>query len=360
MPHLDNRSTIKQLDPNNYISHILDVPEQLLEGYSLANSIIIPALYAQAKQVVILTVGEMLPVAMALQALMLEYGRIPIETVDDFVLPHYVSSDTLVIALDYYGESEQVRTCFREAAKRRARLLTVSVEGDLGREARRYRAPYIALAYGSPARAAFFYALSCLAQIFKKLDFIELKETTINEASVLCRSLLQTINPEVPQYKNTAKQLAEKLATKHPLLVASGPMVALAKKWQVNLANTGKTIAVTSTVGEFNETLINGVGHQGKSDDSFMIIVLQSKYDHIRNKFHQTLIHQVAQAHKLTYEPIFMHPSGSLFGEIVLCGVLGEMVSYYVALLANQDPSLNEATLYIKEQLQHQPMSDHK
>src|SRR5688500_526223 len=115
MSHLDNRSLIKQIDQDNYLSHLLDIPEQLVEGYACGSDAIIPASFAQAKNVMIISSGETLPVALSLKALMTTYARVPAVVSDDFVLPHWVGTDTLVIALDYSGESEPVSTAFQEA-----------------------------------------------------------------------------------------------------------------------------------------------------------------------------------------------------------------------------------------------------
>lgn len=351
MSPLDNRALIKQIDQNNYLTHILDVPEQLLEGFDLGMSITIPALYVQAKQVVILATGEMAPVAVAIQELSLSYSRVPVVVIEDYVLPHWVSSDTLVIALDYYGTTDQVLTAYREAASRKARLLAVSVGGDLAKESRRVRSLHVPLNYGSPARIAFFYVLSCMAALFKKLDVIEIKEATISEASVLCRSLLENINPEVAQYQNNAKQLTEKIFGRATIVVGSGPLRATSRKWHSTFAATGKTVVTSSSLSEFNDTIINGLGYQTKATESPLVVMLQSKYDHARNKLQQTLTYQVAHAQKVMYEQIFMHPSGSAFGEIVLSSLLGEMVGYYLALLMHTDPSILEATTYIKQKL---------
>lgn len=358
MSQLDNRAVIKQLDQNNYLSHILDVPEQLVDGFALGESITIPALYAQAKQVVLLASGECMPVALSLQSLAREYARVSITVINDYVIPHWVSSDTLVIAIDYNGTNEEVLVAFREAASRRARLLAVSVGGDLAREARRVRAVHVPLGYGAPARAAFFYTFSCLAYVFRKLDLVEIRESTITEASVLSRSLLETMGIEVAQYQNNAKQLAEKIFTRKTLIIGSGPLTAVAKRWQLVIAQNGKVLTTSSSLSEFNDTIINGLGYFTKPIEAPLVIMLQSKYDHPRNKLQQTLTYQVAQAQKIVYEQIFMHPSGSLFGEIVLASLLGEMVAYYIALLSHSDPTHGEATVYIQERLRREPLFD--
>ncbi len=352
MSLLDNRSLIKQIDQHNYLSHILDVPEQLVEGFHLGEEIRLPALYAQAKQVVLLAAGEVAPLGYALKAMMLSYARIPVVVVDDYILPNWVSNDTLVIALDYYGTTEQILVPFHEAARRKARLVAVTVGGELAREASRFRCPLIPINYGSPARVAFTYLFSCLAQVLDKLDLLEVKESMVSETTVLTRSLIENIGPEAPHYQNSAKQLAEKMVNrKNIILIGSGPLTGVAKHWQILLTTTAKTIAFSSTVNEFNDTIINGLGFQPKIADSPLVVMLQSKYDYPRNKLQQTLTYQVAQAQKIVYEQVFMHPSGSLFGEIVLASLLGTMVSYYVALLTNKDPSVIEATAYIKEHL---------
>lgn len=358
MSPLDNRAIIKQLDTDNYLSHILDASEQLVDGFELGESIIIPALYAQAKQIVLLATGEMMPVALALQSLTVESARVPVIIIHDYVLPHWVSSDTLVIALDYYGTTEQVLVAFREAASRRARMLAVSVGGDLSREARRVRAVHVPLSYGAPARAAFFYAFSCVAYLFRKLDLCELRESTVTESSVLVRSLLESIGPEVAQYQNNAKQLAEKILSRKTIVVGSGPLISIAKRWQMAVAQNSKTVITSSTLSEFNDTIINGLGYFSKPIDAPFVIMLQSKYDHPRNKLQQTLTYQVAQAQKIVYEQIFMHPSGSLFGEIALAALLGEMTSFYVALLSHHNPSQLDATDYIRGRLKEEKLFD--
>ncbi len=358
MSYLDNRSTYKQLDKNNYIGHIFEIPEQIVQGYETAQSVTIPALYAQSKQLIILSTGEMLPVAYAIEALMRDYARVPVFITQDFILPKWVAHDTLVLALDYYGDNEQVLTAYNEAAKRKARLLSVSVAGTLARDARRFRAPHVALTYGAPARAAYFYVLSGMAAVLKKLDYSDVKESTMSEAALLCRSLLQTIHPDVPQYKNAAKQLAEKVVTHRTLIIGSGLFVAVAKKWQLDFAATSKVVTTATLVNEFNDTFVNTMQPPAKGMVPLLIIMLQSKYDFLRVKLQQTLIYQIAQSQKTPLEQIFMHPSGSLLSEILLCAAYGMVVSYYAALLTSQDPSSEEATRYIKDQLVQQPTLD--
>lgn len=358
MSVLDNRSIIKQIDPTNYLSHIFDIPEQLEEGFNLGYSTKIPALFAQAKQVIILSSIEMYPVALSLQSLGLLYARVPIIIVTDYILPMWVSSETLVIALDYAGNTEQVLTAFREAATVSKRLVAVSIEGDLGKEARRVRAVHIPLSYGAPGRIAFYYIFSCLAYVFRKLDLVDIREATITEAGVLSRAMLQNIGPDVPQFQNNAKQLAEKI-TQHPaVIIGSGPLVASAKKWELTIAASGKVHIPSTTLGEFNDTIINGMHKATKTTDALTVVMLQSKYDHARNKLQQTITYKVAQAQKVVYEQIFMHPSGSLFGELVLVGILGDMVSFYIALLRQVDPSVTEISRYIQEQLSDDPPLD--
>lgn len=355
MSQLDTRSLIKQLDGHNYLSHILEAPTQIEEGYLAGDNVIIPALFAQAKQVVLLASGEMTPLAYALVALTIPYARVPIIMCNDYVLPHWVSSDTLVIALDYSGTTESVLYAYREAATRKARLIAVTVGGDLAREARRVRSLHVPLSYGAPARVAFYYTLSCVAQLLKKLDFIELRESTITETAVLLRSLLSNINPDVAQYQNSAKQLAEKITLRKTIIVGSGPLYGMAVRWQQIFASTGKILVTSSILSEFNDTISNSLGYTPKPNDSPLVVMLQSKYDHPRNKHQQTLTYQVAQAQKLVYEQIFMHPSGSLFGEIALAALLGEMVSFYIALLLHRDPTEREATAYMQEKNKPEP-----
>lgn len=351
MTVLDNRTHLKNIDRHNYLNHLLEVPEQITDGYALGMETTLPALYAQAKQVVILTAGETKPLAQLVQELALGYARVPVMVVDDYYLPAFVTSDTLVVALDYAGSNEQVITAFQEASKRKARLLAISIEGKLASEARRVRGYHISLQYGAPARLAYYYMMSCLIAVFKKLDMIEVKDAMMVETAVLCRSLMQNIGPEIPQFQNNAKQLAEKVIHAQTLVVGSGALAPMSDRWWSMLGASGKILGCSSTLSEFSDTIINGLRPAAKGIEPTLIIMLQSKYDHGRNKTQQTLVYQVAQAQKVPYEQIFMHPSGSLVGEIMLSALLGDMVAYYVALLTGVDPTPIEATVYLRDQL---------
>lgn len=354
MTALDNRAHLKNIDRHNYLNHLLEVPEQITDGYDLGMGTILPALYAQAKQVVILAAGESKPIAHLIQELALGYSRVPVMVVDDYYLPAFVTSDTLVIALDYAGSNEQVIMAFQEAAKRKARLLAISIEGKLASEARRVRALHISLQYGAPARLAFYYMMSVLIAIFKKIDMIEVKDAMMVETAVLCRSLMQNIGPEIPQFQNNAKQLAEKVLHAKTVIVGSGALAPMSDRWWAMFGSTAKLLGCSSTLSEFSDTIMNGLRPMAKGIEPTLVIMLQSKYDHARNKTQQTLVYQVAQAQKVPYEQIFMHPSGSLIGEIMLSALLGDMVSYYVALLTGIDPTPIEATVYLRDQLAHQ------
>jgi hypothetical protein len=351
MSTLDNRSLIKELDTHNYLSHILEIPEQLGDGFRLGQDATLPALYVQSRQVVIVASGEMTPVALALQALTIGVARVPVIVLEDYILPRWVASDTLVIALDYYGSNDQVITMYREAAARKARLFSVSVGGELAREARRFRAHHLQLRYGALSRVAFYYTMGAMVAVAKKLDLIDIKESMVTEAAVLCRTLLENINPEVAQYQNNAKQLAEKMLGRKTFIVGSGPLWSMARKWAVSITTTGKLPVMAVNLSDFNDTIINGLSGATKPTDSPLIVLLQSKYDHQRNKVQQTITYQVAQTQKLIYEQVFMHPSGSLFGEIILSALLSEMVGYYVALLQHRDPSETQATDFIRDEL---------
>lgn len=351
MSILNNRQISKELDKHNYLSHILEAPSQLSDGFELGMGSTISAALVQSKQLVIITSGEMEPVGQAIQALTLATSKIPVILVNDYVLPRWINNETLVLALDYYGSNDQVVHAYQEAAARKARLLSISVGGVLARESRRFRAHHLAFRYGALARVAFFYTLGVMIAISKKLDLLEIKEATVTEAVVLLRTLLENINPEVAQYQNNAKQLAQKIASHPTTIVGSGPLVAVVNKWGVSCGATGKSSVNVMSLGDFHATILNGLSGLGKSVQVPFVVMLQSKYDHQQNKVIQTLVYQVAQAQKIAYEQIFMHPSGSLLGEIVLSALLGEMVGYYLSLLGNRDPSETASTDYIFEML---------
>lgn len=355
MSHLDNRTVYKQLDTQNIFDHFVDAPEQLLVGWQAGAKAIIPAAYSQAKNVTFIASPEDLPMIETLALIARETSRVPVTVLSAYDVPHWLNRDSLLIAVDYSGNSEQVVSVYEKAVQQGVRALTVSVGGLLASAARRYKLPFLTLEYGAPARFAFYHTFPFLCALLKKLDLVDIQENQVREASVLLNSLLQNMRPETSEYENNTKQLAVKIANRQTVIVGSGNLAALAKRWQFQFASTSKMATSASSFPVFNQTLINAVGlTEGKPNQQWLGIILQSKYDSPRNKFQQTLAYQIFQARRLVFEPIFMHPSGSAFGEIVLTSLYGDLTAYYLAILTGNDPAYVEAGDYVTEHLQRE------
>lgn len=354
--NLDNRSAYKQLDQQNVFDHLIDAPEQLLAGWAAGSSAVVPASYAQAKHIVILAGGEDRPLAEAARLMAQVTSRVPVTVISTYQVPAWVGSDTVVIAYDYSGNSEQVVAAFEAAVAARARAVSITIGGAMAAVGRRYKVPHLALEYGAPARYAGYYSFPYLLAVLAKLGAVEVRDDDVREASVLMHALFNNFKPDVSEFQNGTKQLANKIMNRPTIIIGSGLLVPIAYRWQLQLSMAAKALVNAAALPEFGQTLINGlVAPEGRGAPARLGIILQSKYDHARNKLQQTLSYQVFQARRMMFEPIFMHPSGSPLGEVMLASLYGDLVAYYLAIASGRDPSVTEASTYIAQHLQMSP-----
>lgn len=94
---------------------------------------------------------------------------IPVVTVKSYVLPKYVSSKWVVVAISYSGNTLETLITFNEAIKRRARVAVVASGGQLMALADKARLPRVTVEGGHLPRAALPSLLAGAAGLMNRL-----------------------------------------------------------------------------------------------------------------------------------------------------------------------------------------------
>ena len=112
MTNLDDPQVYKQLDPENMLQCINEMPRLCQQAWQMAMKFDLPSDYSRVNKVVILGVGGSAIGGDLVSSLAISEAKLPVLIYRDYNLPAFVDAQTLVIASSYSGMTEEVLSPF--------------------------------------------------------------------------------------------------------------------------------------------------------------------------------------------------------------------------------------------------------
>jgi len=356
MNTLDNLSNIKKLDPKNMLGASAEFPEQIEQTWNEWKNIPLPPHFLNVKNVLLLGIGGSGIGAALVATLAEKMCNIPVANCRDYSLPTWVDRNTLIIAISHSGNTEETLTTFAEATTKTDKLITISTGGRLASLGSQHKALNYQYQSNVPQpRVATGYQIASLLAIFGKLKFIEINDDDINEAVILLKGMVKKLSAENATTYNLAKQLAQKLFGKIPVVVGSGTLSEVARRWKGDFNENAKQASYFEILPEMNHNALVGFEFPKNLTDKIFVIILQSQHDHARNKLRQLIVAQILQKRRIQYETVMMQPAGSVYAEMFQAITFGGFVSIYLAILNNTDPEPVEIIKFLKDKLSEVP-----
>ena len=119
----------KKFDKSNVLGIMLDYPKQIAEGVKAGRKI--SGIEKKFSNIVFCGMGGSGMAGLIVKQLVFEKIKIPIEVIEDYSLPAYVDSRTLVAAISFSGNTEETVACFQEAKKAGAYAVAIASGGAL-------------------------------------------------------------------------------------------------------------------------------------------------------------------------------------------------------------------------------------
>lgn len=356
MINLDNIDAIRKLDQENILQNTEDFAIQVEDCWEDWLKIPIPAHFMNVKSVLILGMGGSGIGASLMCSLADKLSKIPVTVLRDYSIPGWVDKNTLVVGVSYSGNTEETLESFYQVAQKTDKLITISTGGKLESLSSQFKALHYKYSYESQPRAAFGYSFTALIAIFSKLHFIEIKNEDVQESIILLKGLMKRIDIDIPVNQNIAKILAQKLFGKIPVIIGSGTLGEVSRRWKGNFNENAKTASYFEILPEMNHNALVGLEFPKDLNQKLFFIILQSKYDHPRNKIRQNIVVQILQQKKIEYESVLMQPSGNILAEMLQSILLGDFVAYYLAILNGTPPEPIKIIDFLKEKLNEIPL----
>lgn len=350
MSELDELPVYQRLDPSGMLRHLHQFPDQCERAWDSSLRLPLPQDYAKVVKVIICGMGgSAIGGEFMHRIATLENGP-PVSIHRDYGLPPFVDSDTLLIFSSYSGNTEETLSSFTESLRTEAKKLILTTGGKLRELAEKEGFPILPIDYEAPPRATFPYGFVSLLGVFNILGLIPDKSGDMKEVLQVLRTVSNNINETVPIASNPAKQLATHLYGHLAVVYGAGLLSEVAQRWKAQLNENSKVWAFYEILPELDHNAVVGYQFPSEIRRETMVVLLHSSLLHPRVSMRYRLTAEIlakeAVKHQ-TVEAIGTTALAQMMGSVLL----GDYVSFYLAILNGVDPTQVAPIDYLKSRL---------
>ncbi|HUT74782.1 MAG TPA: bifunctional phosphoglucose/phosphomannose isomerase [Armatimonadota bacterium] len=335
---LDDPTGFKALDSRDMLAMTADFPAQCRTGLELGDALDLGDSYrVDYDGIVGLGMGGSAIGSDLLAAIYRAELSVPAATVRDYVLPAWVSERTLVFGVTYSGDTEETLAAFHEARRRGARVIGVTSGGEMARRCREQGVPCVIVPAGQPPRASTGYLLMSLVPVVERLGLIGDQAAARRECLDLLQAQAREYGPQSPTAANRAKQLAELLQGRLPIIYGATPTLGVvAYRWRTQCNENAKTLALSHELPELDHNEVVGWELGRDLLPRRCVIVLTDPALPERMRLRLDITRDLLGADVDVYrEPA---RGESALARVLSAMYLGDFASLYLALLNGVDP----------------------
>lgn len=344
MNDLDDLSKIRILDKKNALDSISQLPLQCRQAWQESTQIDIPFEYRNISNIVVSGMGGSTYGVRIIKSLYdpAEITSVPIELTNNYWLPGYVNSQTLVILSSYSGNTEETISSAKEAKEKGAKILGITSGGVLANFLNENNYPaYIFNPKYNPSaqpRIGVGYMVMGLIGMLAKLGKIPVAVPEPEKITAFLEEQSTKLAQNVFASSNPAKKLAIKLKDKIPVIITADFLEGAAYTIRNPFHETAKQFALHFAIPELNHHLLEGLSFPDGLNKLLYFIFIHSKIYDPRNIRRMKLTEEVVEKNNVDQEVISLQGYSALTQVFELIQ-WGAWVTFYLAMLHDIDPS---------------------
>lgn len=341
---------IHAIDPDGMYNLIRRFPQQVEEAIAIGTAAKIKLNVRGIENIVLCGLGGSAIGGDLLKSYLADELKVPFIVNRHYMLPKFVGRKSLVIISSYSGNTEETNACHKEAIKRGAKILCISSGGLVEKIAKQKKQPLIKVPGGPSPRAALGYSFFPLLIALSKLKLIKNQSREMKETlSLLKTKAEEYCDPE--SLTNNALHLAQQLQHRIGVVYSSTERFdAVNTRWRGQMAENGKSLTWGHVLPEMNHNeLVGWKVLKGQMQD-MQVLFLRDKDDHKRVAVRMDITKQIINERTQHITEVWSEGK-SLLARMFSLVHLGDWVSFYLAILHNEDPMPVKVIDYLKEQL---------
>lgn len=276
-------------------------------------------------------------------------SKLPVTVNRNYDLPTYAGKDTLCFISSYSGNTEETISALHQSLERECKIICITTGGEIAELAKSNGLPLITVPEGFQPRCALGYSFFVLYGIFQKLGIIENKSEETNSTIDIIRELSRVYS-DIDDSSNPAIKLAKTLHGKLPVVYSADILDVVNVRWRGQLSENAKILAYGSFYPEMNHNELVGWKCNEEIMKNIAVVILKDPEDHDRNKLRMKITAEIYREH--ASDVVELEASGRYKLERIFeLTYLGDWVSYYLAIMNNEDPTPVNVIQHLKKQL---------
>jgi len=346
---LDEAAAISRIDPDDMLGNVMSMPGQLAQAARVAGTISLDERHRDVDAVVVLAMGGSAIGAELVAAAAGERLRVPLIVHRDYGLPAGVGPRSLVIAASHSGETAETLAGFTAARERDLPIAVITTGGTLAAQASGAGIPLARYRLGGQPRAAIGYGIGLLHELLGGAGLI-VDRDPLAEAVASLESLLGRNGPAVETSANPAKQLAWSIFGRILVIYGHGPMAAVAHRWKTQLNENAKAWATWEPMPEANHNAIEGSLNPRELSDALYVVQLRDPDEPPALAERYRVVEELLGERATNRSEVWAEgpsPLARVLGTVAF----GDLVSVYLAILYQTDPTPVTLLVMLKERL---------
>jgi glucose/mannose-6-phosphate isomerase len=353
---LDDPEVLRRIDPEDMLGRVAELPSQLARGSRVVQAIEPDSRLGDVDAVVVLAMGGSAIGAELVTAAAGTRLRVPLIVHRDYGLPSGVGERTLVIAASHSGETAETLSGFSAARERGVPMAVITTGGRLAAAAEHVKLPLYRYQAGGQPRAAIGYGVAIVHELLAHIGLIDDPDELAPAAAAL-EGVLERLGPSVPTDANPAKQLAWSILGRIPVVYGHGPMAAVAHRWKTQLNENGKAWAVWEPMPEANHNAIEGSLNPRELGDALTVIQLRDPEEPPEIAERYRVVEELLSERATPRSEVWAEGPSPL-ARVLSAVAWGDLVSVYLAILYQTDPTPVTLLAMLKERLARATGSD--
>jgi len=333
MTSLDKPKEFKALDKSNMAKFIAELPQQIEDSLKKVNKVDLPK--KEIANVCLCGMGGSAVANSLVANLPSSKRKVHMKVIRGYDIPAWVNENSLIILTSHSGTTQETLSAFKAAVKTKAQIFIVAERGQLQNLGKKAGAIVFDYDTSAVSRASLGYQLGA---VFGFLNRLKIVDAQIEPAIKLLKKINSDFEIRVKTEDNLAKQLAYVCLDRLPVVVGSGILTSVAWRWKTQMNENANALAFTEFLPEAMHNAIQGQDFPLHSQEDLIYILLKNSFDNKELTLQFKKFKNVLASKQIRYE--IVEPLGDdVFSQKLSALLLGDWVSYYLALLNEVDPT---------------------
>lgn len=346
---LDDPAVIKRIDTSDMLGRVRELPRQLALARRVASAVELDERHRDVDAVLVLGMGGSAIGAELVAGIAGDRLRVPLLIHRDYGLPAWANRRTLVIAASHSGDTVETLSGAAEARRRGLPLVVASTGGALGRQAESEGTPYLHYEQPGQPRAAIGFGLGLVHELLVRADLLA-DPDPYGPAVEALEAMLERNAPGVETDANPAKQLAWSIFGRIPVIFGAGALSSVAHRWKTQMNENAKAWAMVEPMPEANHNAIEGTLNPRELSDALYVVEIRERGEpeHIAARYR---VVEELLGERATNRSVYWADGSSALARTLDAVAMGDLVSVYLAILYQTDPTPVTLLAMLKERL---------